>query len=259
MAMLEDVMTGAPLLALGVAFFLLMALLCHLGMRLGRLRGEVDRGESGDGYLLSAVLALLGLLIGFTFSLSLSRYDSRREMVVAEGNAIGTAWLRATLVPGPEGDGLRTAMRSYGDIRASLHDATDRSAVEARSAVAQGTVWKALGPALARLDPPMAASLVGATNEMFDAASSRKAEREARIPGRVLDMVSLYALMAAGMVGYVLGRWQDRRHLAASHALFLLLSLAMVLILDLDRPWSGGITISPQPILDARALMHQAP
>ena len=150
MAMLEDVMAGAPLPVLGVAFFLLMALLCHLGMRLGRLRGEVDRGESGDGYLLSAVLALLGLLIGFTFSLSLSRYDSRREMVVAEGNAIGTAWLRATLVPGPEGDGLRTAMRSYGDIRASLHDATDRSAVEARSAVAQGTVWKALGPALAR-------------------------------------------------------------------------------------------------------------
>lgn len=256
MAMLEDVMAGAPLFVLGVVFFLAMALLCHLGMRLGRRRGEADRGESGDGYLLSAVLGLLGLLIGFTFSLALSRYDSRREMVVAEGNAIGTAWLRTTLVEGPEGDALRQTMRRYGAIRASLHSSDDRDAVERKSAAAQGEIWQALRPALARLEPPLAASLVGATNEMFDAAASRKAEREARIPGRVLDIVSLYALMAAGMVGYVLGRWQDRRHLAASHALFLLLALAMVLILDLDRPWSGGITISPQPILDAQALMQ---
>jgi hypothetical protein len=87
---------------------------------------------------------------------------------------------------------------------------------------------------------------------MFDAASRRKAERNARIPARVLDVVSLYALMSAGIVGYVLGR-KGRRHSLVTAILFLLLTLAMILILDLDRPWSGGITLSAQPIIDARA------
>jgi hypothetical protein len=91
---------------------------------------------------------------------------------------------------------------------------------------------------------------------MFDAASSRRAERDARIPGRVLDVVSLFALISAGIVGYVLGRKEDRHHIAVTSILFLLLTMAMLLILDLDRPWSGGIRLSPQPIIDARAAMR---
>lgn len=254
--MLDAFMASAPLWAIELISFIALALCFRAGAAFKTRWGHEDGEDSAEGYLLSAVLALLGLLVAFTFSLSLSRYDTRRQMVVAEGNAIGTTWLRATLVGGAEGEALRGALRGYADIRAALPLSADPSAVERRTDAGQGEVWHRVQAAIPRLDPPLAAGLVSAANEMFDAASSRKAERNARIPSRVLDIVSLYALMAAGVIGYVIGRRGGWRHALVSHALFLLLVLAMGLILDLDRPWSGSITISAQPILDARAAMR---
>jgi hypothetical protein len=254
MAMIEDALSSAPLWAIGIIFFLLLCAAALLGRW---LRGRFDKTESdsqSDGYLLSAALALLGLLIAFTFSLAVSRYDARRMMVVEEGNAISTAWLRAALIDGPEGDALRAALRRYADIRLLLPEVDRRDDVETATDEAQALVWRRLKVALPAVQPPIGATIVTATTEMFDSAARRKAERRARIPGRVLDVVSLYAVMSAGIVGYVLGRKEDR-HLAVMAILFLLLTLAMTLILDLDRPWSGGITISPQPMIDARAAM----
>jgi hypothetical protein len=252
MATLEQAMHSAPLWLIGLPFFLALMLASLLGSALRR-RLDMDEADSqADGYLLSAALALLGLLIAFTFSLAISRYDTRRTMVMEEGNAIGTAGLRATLTEGPEGAALRDAIKAYVDIRLKLPTTNDPEAVEAQTAQAQTQVWHRMKAALPAMPPPIAATLVTATTEMFDAASRRKAERNARIPARVLDVVSLYALMSAGIVGYVLGR-KGRRHSLVTAILFLLLTLAMILILDLDRPWSGGITLSAQPIIDARA------
>jgi hypothetical protein len=258
MATLEQMMSSAPLWAIGIPFFLGLLAASTIGTWLRRRPtlhpgGDEADGES-DGYLLSAALALLGLLIAFTFSLAVSRYDARRAMVMEEGNAIGTTGLRATLAEGAEGAALREEIKTYVDIRLKLPSAQDPNAIEDQTAQAQTRVWQRMRAALPTMPAPLAATLVTATTEMFDAASRRKAERNARIPARVLDVVSLYALMSAGIVGYVLGR-KGRRHIAVTAILFLLLTLAMILILDLDRPWSGSITISPQPIIDARAAL----
>jgi hypothetical protein len=253
MASLEQVLRSAPLWIIGLAFFLALLAASLLGRWL-RHRLDKEAGETeSDGYLLSANLALLGLLIAFTFSLAFSRYDNRREAVIAEGNAISTVWLRASLIDGAEGQALRDAIRSYTDIRLHLPDADDRNRVEVESGKAQTIVWQRLRAALPHVQPPIGATVITATTEMFDAAAVRKAERLARIPGRVLDVVSFYAILSAGIVGYVLGRQGDRRHLIVSSVLFLLLTLAMTLILDLDRPWSGAIKVSAQPMIDARA------
>jgi hypothetical protein len=257
MTMLEEAMNTASLWAIGICFFILLGAASWVGTRLRRVleRGS-EHDSPSDGYLLSAALALLGLLLAFTFSLALNRYDTRRAMVVEEGNAISTAWLRATLAEGPQGEALRQSMKRYVDIRLRLPESQARTAVEAQSAQAQSLIWRDMRAALPSMQAPLAATLVTAITEMFDAAASRKAERLARIPGQVLVMVSLYALLSAGIVGYVLGQRGDRRHAVVSMALFLLLSLAFTLILDLDRPWSGSITISPQPVIDARAAMN---
>lgn len=71
----------------------------------------------------------------------------------------------------------------------------------------------------------------------------------------MLDVVSLYAAISAAIVGYVTGRRGDRRPLVEAGVLFLLLTLALTLILDLDRPWSGAITVSAEPVREARAAM----
>jgi hypothetical protein len=255
LATLEQAMASAPLWAIALPFFLALLLFAQLGRR-ARLRFDRNATDTdSDGHLLAASLALLGLMIAFTFSLALSRYDSRRTMIVEEGNAISTAWLRATLAPGAEGEALRTSLKHYADVRLRLPDAKDRHVIEAETGKAQAEVWRRLRTALPATPPTLAPTLVTATTEMFDAAARRKAERESRIPARVLDMVSLFALLSAGIVGYVLGRKEDKRHLAMTAILFLLLTLALALILDLDRPWSGSITLSPQPVIDARAAM----
>ncbi len=246
----SDFFGSAPLLVLFVLMFLGLAGFAGLGMLLrGRLHTGTTDGNA-EGYLLSAALALLGLLIGFTFSMALSRYDDRREMLVAEANAIGTAWLRAGLATGVQGDALRNEMRAYVQLRASLPDADDAERVEAQSADAQQRVWAALRGALPGIPGPVGATLVNATNEMFDAASSRHWERIARIPSLVLDVLIACALISGGIVGYVLGR-EGRRHWPIMGLVFALLSLAIVLILDLDRPWSGLVTISQAPMQQA--------
>jgi uncharacterized membrane protein len=240
------------------AFILLLLLACAaeigalLRTRLGR--DTVERSD-GEGYLLSAVLALLGLLIAFTFSLAIARFDARRELVVNEGNAIGTAWLRAGLAGGAEGAAFQHAVADYTDVRLGLSRGADPAKVEVATSASQTIVWSHVKNAIAGTPPPVAATIITATTEMFDAASSRKAERAARIPAQVLLVLVLYAVAAATIVGYVM-RAGGRRHRAITLILFFLLTLALTLILDLDRPTSGAITVSQQPMLDVRASMR---
>lgn len=234
--------------------FLALILFARTGILLrARLRPD-PHDDASEGYLLSSALALLGLLIGFTFSMALARYDTRREMQVAEANAIGTAWLRAGLAEGQAAESYRQSLRTYGGVRLKLPHA-DPETVERDTAAAQTVVWTHMRAALPALPPPLAATLVTATTEMFDAASSRRWEREARLPAFVLDVVVISALLSAGIVGYVLGG-QGRRHAVVTALLFALLSLAITLILDLDRPWHGFVTISQAPMEAAVSAMH---
>jgi hypothetical protein len=246
---------SASLWALGLIVFVLLSGFAQLGAWLRQRRRATEEDDRSEGHLLSATLALLGLLIGFTFSLALTRYDARRTMVVTEANAIGTAWLRAGLAGPATGPRLQSAIARYTDIRLQLPAEGETHNVEQATGRAQASLWREMRAATEDTPPPIAATIVTATNAMFDAASERKAERDARIPSRVLTVVLLFATMSAGIVGYVLGG-KRRHHRIVTSILFLLLTVTFLLIVDLDRPWTGGITISQQPMVDARAAMR---
>lgn len=254
--MMQDSFLGdAPLWLLVPLLFGALVIFALTGTRLrGRLQPD-PRDDASEGYLLSAALALLGLLIGFTFSMALNRYDTRRALLVAEANAISTAWLRAGLAEGPTGDALRRDLRDYGTIRLTLPQSQNIGATEEATGRAQTHLWSRTKAVLPTLSPPQVAPLIMAMTDMFDAASSRRWEREARIPSLVLDIVIVSALISAAIVGYVLGG-QGRRHAVATALLFALLSLAITLILDLDRPWTGLVTVSQAPMQAAVASMR---
>lgn len=246
--MQNGILNGAPLWLVLVLGFAGMSGAAFLGIKLrARVRTDPD-DDATEGYLLSASLALLGLLVGFTFSMALNRYEMRRQLVVTEANAIGTTWLRAGLVEGPQGEGLRASLRQYGDKRLRLPKARDVTAAEAADAAVQAKVWEDLRAALPTMSQPLGATLMTATNEMFDAASSRRAEREARIPGLVLYVLVFSAMITAAIVGYVLGGRSGRRHWMVTALLFAMLSVAITLIFDLDRPWSGLIEVPQSPM-----------
>lgn len=258
MALLDGLIERAPLWLIGILLFLLLMLSFRTGAWL-RARGKHPDGRTDDeGYLLSAALALLGLLIAFTFSLALNRYDSRRDLVVQEANAIGTLWLRAGLIEGEPGRQFQHMVTRYADLRLQLPRSADEEQVErieAGSVKLQSQLWQTMKAHAGNMPPPIAATLITAMNEMFDVAASRKAEREARIPLDVLAVLVLCTVMSAAIIGYVLGS-TGRSHRTVTVILFVLLTLALLMIVDLDRPWHGAITISQRPMIEMRANLR---
>lgn len=254
MSFLDQMFDKAPLWLIGIALFLTLMLFFRLGLWLRSRTTHHDARTDDEGYLLSAALALLGLLIAFTFSLALNRYDSRRTLVVQEANAIGTAWLRAGLTDKQDGRTLQRSIARYADIRLRLPQSSNQeeaTKIEAESTKSQMILWQDMKTDIATLPAPIATTLITAINEMFDVAAARKAERAAHIPSNILTVLILCAGMSAVIIGYVLGS-TGRSHRTVTTILFALLTLALLMTLDLDRPWRGAIKVSQQPMIDMR-------
>ena len=140
---------------------------------------------------MTSVLGLLALLIAFSFSLSLQRYDARRELVISEANALGTTWLRTGLLDEADRTRLRAVLREYVDIRVEFGAASTPGAGGRRSSErpkpCSDRLWDAISEVVTPFrTTPLAALLVTTTNESIDLAAERKATREARIPPRIL-------------------------------------------------------------------------
>lgn len=249
-----------PLAALALLLLVAMIAARELGGLAHRVltrRGmrAADADGTDEGYILSAVLGLLALLVAFTFSLALNRFEERRTLVVAEANALGTAWLRTSLVDAPAP--LRTALRAYARERLAfgLSDGADEIAAEARADALQPQVWD---QALAAVRPYRTTALAGLVldpiNQAFDLAGSRHAALAARLPATVLGALCLYALASAGVLGYAMSG-AGARHRIASMVMFALVVLAISLILDLDRPRDGAIRVPQGAMTDALRAM----
>ncbi len=250
-----------PLWLLAALIFTALSAAREAGHLLSKRRkGSSATGdaEGGDGFTMTSVLGLLALLIAFSFSLSLQRYDARRELVISEANALGTTWLRTGLLDEADRTRLQALLREYVDIRVEFGAAStpeQEAAVFRKTEAMQQQLWDATSEVVTPFrTTPLAALLVTTTNESIDLAAERKATREARIPPRILRVLMLYALIAAVMIGYEKGR-----HRAATSLLFVLLTLAASLVVDLDRPTTGGIKVSQQPMLDLQRSIAEAP
>lgn len=238
-----------PLWASPVAVLAALLVAREIGKYVRDRRPEQSSGS--DSYTITSVLGLLGLLIGFSFSIALTRYEQRRDLVVQEANAIGTAWLRMQLLPPGESERMRAMFRRYVDIRVAFGDARSPEAETAqyrRAQASQALLWNALMTSVAPMrDSPAVLLLVDATNEAFDLAAERFAVRQAHIPSRILRLLAIFALLAAGIVGYQRGA--ERK---ITTVLFILLTLAISLVIDLDRPTAGMIKVPQEPMLQLR-------
>lgn len=253
-----SLLDALPVWATALLVFGALVLCCEAGARVHRGRGDDDVSE--EGYLVSAALGLLALLLGFTFSLALDRYETRRNLVVVEANALGTAWLRADLLPDAPRAAIRDSLAAYADTRLAMaaagEDRVRVAATEVRTARYQQVSWRlAVGAAGQLEDAPYGAALLASLNDVYDATSARHAALRTRIPGEVALVLGLYALIAAGILGYTTARGR-LRHRAATTALLGLLAMTIGLIVDLDRPRSGAITVDQSPMEDVRATMR---
>lgn len=255
-----------PLWLITVCFFLALVVAREIGAAVARWQrnrhpvpeAATVEEKDKDAFAMTSVLGLLALLIGFTFSLSLGRYDERRQLVVQEANALGTTWLRTDLLDGTDRTRMQDVLRRYVDARvdfANAGNAEEEIQQNARSVALQNELWQALVAGTQSFrDTPRASLLFTTTNESIDLAAERFAARQDHIPPRILRMLLLFAVLAAGLVGYE--RPSQRR---STLLLLLLLTLAVGLILDLDRPSTGVTHIPQEPMTDLQRSLRTEP
>ncbi|PZQ54499.1 MAG: hypothetical protein DI570_22915 [Phenylobacterium zucineum] len=257
MDMLDRLAHETPLPLVALALLASLALAWEIGARANR-RVAVDAppDEQGDeGHVLTAVLGLLALLVAFTFGMALDRHETRRSLVVAEANALGTAYLRTDLLE--DGGRLRALLRDYAKARLEFGRGAGEGQARAlaRADRLQAEVWReAVNVTRPLGNSPLTGLVLAPLNEAIDLAASRKAALAARVPVTVLAALWTYAAASAAIMGYVVGG-RRRRHRVACAVLFGLLVLALTMILDLDRPRNGAIRVPQTAMADAVAAM----
>jgi hypothetical protein len=223
-----------------------------LGYRAGRRRRSTAGDSAGPvGALVGAVLGLLAFFLAFTFGTAAGRFDARKQLLLNEVNAIGTAMLRTELLPEPQRAEARQLLKRYVQIRAGVArgDAPLADAI-AESEAIHKQLW-ARAVAASQMDGQSATTLLlmPALNEVFDLHTSRiTVALQYRIPQGVWNGLLLITVLAMVAVGYQLGL-SDARSLLVPAILAVTFSTVVLLIADLDRATAGGLTVSQQPML----------
>lgn len=257
--LMYDINSGA----IAAVLFVSMALAIEAGFRLGwRERDrQTEASRAHIGSIQGSILGILALLLGFTLSLSLQRYDSRSEAVVDEANAIGTTWLRAQLLPAAQRSPVQALLREYVDARVaagalSLTDRERRSALLARAGRIQAALWGHARQAAAADPNPVTSGLfIQALNDMIDQFGKRDAALNRHVPEVVLLLLYATFLMAGAIVGFAPGA-AGHRPSWASHIMVALIVVLVFVILDLDRPRRGLIEVSQQSLTDLQASLR---
>jgi hypothetical protein len=202
---------------------------------------------------------LVALVVGFTFFMALTRFEARREAVLNEANAIGTTALRARLLPEPHRTESLKLLREYVQIRidyiSSGKSFAETPTVIDRSNEIQAALWQQV-KALSAKDNNMVPTglFIQTLNEMIDNQGKRLSALRNNIPREVLLSLFCIAAVACGFAGYASGLDPLRTRLPVFITAVLVCGVIFV-ILDLDRPNVGFITISQQPMLDTAASL----
>ena len=257
----------APLWAIGLAIFggLIAAVLIGETIRRHRKtetprKGSADAESSEQAITLSSVLGLLALLVAFTFSIALDRFDTRRANVLLEANAIGTTYLRAQLLEQPHRARISKLLTDYTDVRlaaATVSPGPRQRALLATSDRLIVDLWTATVAASPSMRPySFSHSFLDTMNNLIDMDAARKAGRQAHVPAAVFLALFLYQFVAAAVISYVVSGRTSRR---TAWVLFALFGLLLLLIIDIDRPTSGAITESQEPMLQLQAFLKAQP
>jgi hypothetical protein len=236
-----------PLLLFAFSLVVLFAA-ARIGFSLRAIRGGLDEDTRKDfDVVRAATLTLLGLIIGFTFSMAANRYEQRKSYEEEEANAIGTEFLRVDSLPADDAAKVKSLLISYLDQRILFYQsrhADQLQQINSRTAQLEIQLWSAVQVPAAAQPTPMTALAVAGINDVLNSQGYTQASWWNRIPLAAWFLMGAIAIYSNLLIGY--GARSDRPHFRLLIALPLIVSVAFFFIADIDSPRSGVIRVRPE-------------
>ncbi len=239
--------------AFALFVFALLALAGEVGFQIGRLRVRAttlpDSQNAGVSTLTTGMLGLVAFTLALTIGIAQDRFEARRHATLDEANTIGTAWLRTGLA-GASGKPIAGLIDEYARGRLAYLVATSPEAATvalAHTNTLQNAIWRSTLPVFAAMPPTLAPALVSSLNDMFDASLVQRYSMESGAPTEIMLMLLGGAMLAVGALGYQMGL-AGRRQLMLALLLLVMVSGAMVMIIDFNRPRGGFIHVDSAPL-----------
>jgi hypothetical protein len=249
-----------------VVLFVLSLLVLWAAARLGawlrNRRPELHEKERDDfNVILGATLTLLGLIIGFSFSMAISRYDQRKNYEEAEANAIGTEYLRAELLPADAASRVQALLAQYLDQRILFYQAglsTRLDTINNTTAQLQTDLWSTVRPVAAVQQTPIIGLVVSGMNDVLNSQGYTQAAWWNRIPFAAWCLMLQIAIFGNILLGYYLEEPLNapRTRWTLFLILPLILSISFLLIADIDSPRGGFIHVNPQNLVSLSHSLH---
>ncbi|HEX4387639.1 MAG TPA: hypothetical protein VH109_03335 [Steroidobacteraceae bacterium] len=237
---------------LSVVSFACLWLCAWIGSSLLRKRLRAPTEFKADFVIiLSASLTLLGLIIGFTFSMATSRYDLRKANEASEANAIGTEYVRADLLPSEDAERIRVLLKEYLQERIGFYTTASSGharEISTRTEALQKDLWAATVAPLSSQQKPVLTLVVSGMNDVLNSQAYTQAAWINRIPTSAWLLLGMIAVLCNLMVGY------NQRSSETERARFLavlplVVAVAFFLISDIDSPRGGVVRVTPQNLL----------
>lgn len=237
-----------PVYLVSVAIFVLILLFYWLGYKFKNWLIEKHPGKVPEsiGAVEGSLLGILGLLLGFTFSLAMSKYETRRQLTVDEANKIGTAILRCDMYPDSIRNSFRADFKEYVETRIRYYAVgNDEKKIKNELIKAKeisGRIWKTAAiQSQDRENIVRSAQMIPGLNAMIDIVTTRDATRISAVPSLILWVLLTLVMMAAFVLGSDYTGKERNKVLILSYAIAM--SLTMNLINELNRPRSGLINL----------------
>lgn len=228
-----------------------------LGRRAQHAGDAATERKSHAGIVVAALLALLGLLLAFSFSIVESRFLARKKLVLEEANAIGTTYLRADMLPAPHSERIQELLRDYVELRLSIGGPEDIHDALVASESIHHRLWMYADDVAEQHPSPIVAIFVEALNSVLDLHQERvTVSLHNRLPGPILLTLFFVSVLSMIVLGYSSGLGRARA-LAPTAALILAAGTVIVLIVELDRPWLRIFSIDQHALEDIQETMSK--
>ncbi len=230
----------------------------RIGVFLGAIRANINEGERNElNVILSATLTLLSLIIGFTFSMAINRYDQRKNYEVAEANAISTEYIRAGLLPDEDAALVRKLLVSYLDQRVLFYETRDDREllqIDATTDRLEAGLWSAVQIPAEDQPTPVTSLAVSGMNDVLNSRTNTQGAWLNRIPSEAWVLMAVVAIFSNLLIGYGMRRTEVAR--ALLFVLPMVVSISFFLIADIDTPRGGIIHVHPENLESLSQSFH---